>query len=201
MEAFSDGVFAIAITLLVLDISVPEASFDHLLHAIGAEWPAYLGFVTSFSTIARIWLGHHAIFRRLRFADSAVMRLNLLLLMAVSFLPFPTRLLSEAIHHGDAERIAVIFYGTTLFVTAILVNALWRAVRRDPELLEPEVTDAEAEAITVSARPNAVAYLGTMALAVFVPKVAAGYLPRDRDRRGHAGARRRVGASWGCRAR
>jgi uncharacterized membrane protein len=87
-EAFSDGVFAIAITLLVLEIGIPASEFDDLWSAIFHEWPAYLGFATSFLTIGGLWLAHHGIFRRLRYANNPVMRINLLLLMAVSFLPF-----------------------------------------------------------------------------------------------------------------
>jgi TMEM175 potassium channel family protein len=94
-EAFSDGVFAIAITLLVLDIGVPASEFDDLWSAIFHEWPAYLGYATSFLTIGGLWLAHHGIFRRLRYANNRVMQVNLLLLMAVSFLPFPTRLVAE----------------------------------------------------------------------------------------------------------
>jgi len=83
-EAFSDGVFAIAITLLVLDIGIPASEFDDLWSAIFHEWPAYLGYATSFLTIGGIWLAHHGIFRRLRYANDPVMRINLLLLMARS---------------------------------------------------------------------------------------------------------------------
>src|SRR4029079_636686 len=95
IEAFSDGVFAIAITLLVLDIRVPPTQFDDLWQGIADEWPAYFGFATSFLTSAASWLLHHGVFRRLRYADVNIIRLNLLLLMAVSFLPFPTRLMAE----------------------------------------------------------------------------------------------------------
>ena len=96
-EAFSDGVFAIAITLLVLDINVPESDFDDLWQGIAHQWPSYLGYVTSFATIGGLWLAHHGIFRRIQYADARVTRLNLLLLMVVSFLPFPTRLMAETI--------------------------------------------------------------------------------------------------------
>ena len=173
-EAFSDGVFAIAITLLVLDISVPESAFDDLWRGIGHQWPAYLGFVTSFLTIGGIWLGHHAIFRRLRSANNAVMRINLLLLMAVSFLPFPTRLMAEAIRNDSAERAAVVFYGISLFVTSVLISVLWGAVVRDRKrLLKPEVSDREVSAVTRAATPNTAFYLGGTVLALFFPKAAA----------------------------
>src|SRR6185436_11368133 len=95
VEAFSDGVFAIAITLLVLDIHVPPSEFDNLWHGIVREWPGYLGYATSFLTIGGIWLAHHSVFRRLAFANARVMQINLLLLMAVAFLPYPTRLVAD----------------------------------------------------------------------------------------------------------
>ena len=105
LEAFSDGVFAIAITLLILEVSVPESGFDDLWSGIGDQWPSYLAYATSFLTIGGLWLAHHGIFRRLASADAMVMRLNLLLLMLVSFLPFPTKLMAEAIDTtNDAER-------------------------------------------------------------------------------------------------
>ena len=96
VEAFSDGVFAIAITLLVLEISVPESAFDDLWHGIAEQWPSYLAYATSFITIGWIWVAHHGIFRRLQYANRRVMLINLLLLMAVAFLPFPTKLMAEA---------------------------------------------------------------------------------------------------------
>jgi uncharacterized membrane protein len=176
-EAFSDGVFAIAITLLVLDIGIPQSEFDHLPSAIFHEWPAYLGFATSFVTIGGIWLAHHGVFRRLRYANNRVMRINLLLLMAVSFLPFPTKLVADAIRDESAERAAVIFYGLCLLVISVLFAALWGTVARDRELLRPEVTEEEVNAILLRASPNIGFYVGVTALAVGAPRVAAiGYL-------------------------
>jgi len=176
-EAFSDGVFAIAITLLVLDIRIPPTEFDDLLSALGHEWPAYLGFATSFITIGGIWLAHHGTFRRLRYANRTVMRVNLLLLMAVSFLPFPTRLVAEAIRSENAERTAVVFYGLVLLAIASLFGALWGAVAADPELLQPDVSDEEVRAILVATSPNLAFYAGVTVVALAAPRVAAfGYL-------------------------
>ena len=79
LEAFSDGVFAIAITLLVLGISVPADAFDNLWKGIADQWPSYLAYATSFWTIGGLWLAHHGIFRRIRYADPMVLRTNLLL--------------------------------------------------------------------------------------------------------------------------
>ena len=173
IEAFSDGVFAIAITLLVLDIRVPLTEFDNLWHGIANQWPAYLGYATSFLTIGGLWLAHHGVFRRLAYANDRVMQLNLLLLMAVSFLPFPTRLIAEAIHDTDAERAAVIFYGASLLTISILLSALWGAVVRDRRLLRPEVGNDEVNAILLATTPNIGFYVGVIVLAVFAPRVAA----------------------------
>jgi uncharacterized membrane protein len=176
-EAFSDGVFAIAITLLVLDVRVPPDDFDNLWRGIVHQWPAYLGYVTSFLTIGGIWLAHNGVFRRLRYANNRVMRINLLLLMAVAFLPYPTRLVAEAIRSDSAERPAVIFYGLNLLVISALFSALWGSVVRDRKLLKPEVSEAEVRAILVAATPNLGFYVGATILAIILPKVAAiGYL-------------------------
>ena len=96
LEAFSDGVFAIAITLLVLDLSLPRHGppLERVLHA----WPSFLAYVVSFLTIGAAWLGHTALTDRLMRADHIFLRLNLLLLLAVAFLPFPTRLVANELH-------------------------------------------------------------------------------------------------------
>ena len=172
IEAFSDGVFSIAATLLVLEIAVPEADFEHLGKGIADQWPSYLGYATSFLTIGGIWLVHHAIFRRLRFADFNVSRLNLLLLMAVAFLPFPTKLMAEAIDSSSAERTAVLFYGATLLVISVLVTLLVRYAGSHPDLIEEEGRD-EVVALAAQSSPNLVFYVVVLALAVLAPQVAA----------------------------
>jgi len=174
VEAFSDGVFAIAITLLVLDIGVPLREFDDLWAGIAHEWPAYLGFITSFLTIGGIWLLHHGVFRRLAFANNELVRVNLLLLMAVSFLPFPTRLAAEAVRNEDAERAAITFYGATLLVISLLMAALWAIAARDRSLLAPDVDAAEVERFSRIATPNVGFYVGATVLAHFAPRGAAG---------------------------
>jgi TMEM175 potassium channel family protein len=123
-------------------------------------------------------MAHHSVFRRLASANTTVMRINLGLLMAVSFLPFPTRLVAEALSHPETvERGAVIFYGGWLLVIAIVFSALWQAVARDRELLRPEVTDAEVAAIGRASTPNIGFYATMTAFALLVPRAAAfGYL-------------------------
>jgi uncharacterized membrane protein len=129
MEAFSDGVFAIAATLLVLEIAVhpPGTALEQLGH----EWPAYLGYGISFLTIGAAWIGHHAITDRLTRVDSLLLRINLLLLFVVAFLPFPTKLIAEAIHEPNNERVFVTLYGLTLLTIRLLLFALDAYARRE----------------------------------------------------------------------
>ena len=161
----------------MLDIRVPPTEFDNLWRAIVHEWPAYLGYATSFVTIGGIWMAHHGVFRRLSYANNRVMRLNLLLLMAVSFLPYPTRLVADAIRDEGAERAAVIFYGLALLAISAIFSALWATVASDRRLLRPEVTEEEVRAVLVASSPNLGLIVGVTVLAVLAPRVAAfGYL-------------------------
>jgi uncharacterized membrane protein len=135
VEAFSDGVLAIAITLLVLEIKLPEGAYDHLWRSLVDEWPSYLAYVTSFLTIGGIWMAHHGLFVRLRYVDARVMQLNIVLLMVVAFLPFPTGVLADALHASDrAERVAIGVYGGTLLASRLLFAALARYAVAHPEL-------------------------------------------------------------------
>jgi uncharacterized membrane protein len=116
MEAFSDGVFAIAITLLVLEIHVPEPGAGQSLgRELLAQWPSYAAFVVSFLTIGIIWINHHAMVRRLRVTDHSILIWNLLLLMTVSALPFTTALMSAYLKQGQGESLAAavaVFYAS-----------------------------------------------------------------------------------------
>jgi uncharacterized membrane protein len=173
-EAFSDGVFAIAVTLLVLDLAVPQSEVHHLTPSVILhEWPGYLAYATSFVTVGGLWLAHHGIFGRLRFVNGRVMRINLLLLLLVSFLPFPTRLMAQAIRDANAERTAVIFYGLTLTAVSLTITGLWTSVLRDRRLLEPGIAEHEVSAITRATAPNLGLLLGATAVAIPFPRVAA----------------------------
>jgi uncharacterized membrane protein len=172
-ESFSDGVFAIAITLLVLDLRVPASAFDDLWAGIPHQWPSYLAYATSFITIGGIWLAHHGLFHRLHVVSATVMRLNLVLLMLVSFLPFPTKLIAQAIRSSDSERAAVVFYGGTLLVISLLISALWRSAAGRRELLKPEVSEREIDALLRASGPNVGLYVSALVLAIVVPQVGA----------------------------
>ena len=112
LAGFSDGVFSIAATLLVLDLAVhpPGTPLQQVLHA----WPGYVAYVVSFLTIGGAWLLHTALTERLTRADPIFLQINLVLLLVVAFLPFPTRLVADALHDVEAERVAVTIYGLTL---------------------------------------------------------------------------------------
>ena len=124
LEAFSDGVFAIAITLLVLDLAIGAAGRRHLLRALVDLWPSYLAYVTSFFMIGLVWIGHHVIISISTGVDRRLTKINLVLLFVVAFLPFPTRLLGEFIRDPHAERVAAVFYGE-------LSNVVDSAVKND----------------------------------------------------------------------
>ena len=125
LEAFSDGVLAVAITLLVLDIKVPDpATTTDLGSALGHQWPVYVAYVTSFVTIGIIWINHHAMLSRLRQADHAILALNLFLLMSIVLLPFTTSLLSAYLRHGHGQHLAAAVYGGSLLVMSILFLTL-----------------------------------------------------------------------------
>lgn len=129
LEAFSDGIFAIAITLLVLDIKVPRLRDTDegagLLAALGGQWPAYLAYAISFTTILIMWMNHHSIFAGVRRSDHGLFLLNGLLLLCVGFVPFPTALLAEYLGH-TGEQVAMAVYAGTFVVLAVAFNLLWR---------------------------------------------------------------------------
>jgi uncharacterized membrane protein len=178
LEAFSDGVFAIAITLLVLDLAIPYTRHSEtlLLKAIGDEWPGYLGYIVSFATVGVLWLGHNAITDYLDRADTTLLRLNLLLLLFVSFLPFPTRLLSEYVSTRRAERVAVTFYGITLLVAVCLLSVLWRYALH-ARLIRPDADDEEITLLSSRLTPGIAGYVVVIILGLFAPVAAVvGYL-------------------------
>ncbi len=175
-EAFSDGVFAIAITLLVLDIAVPTGAADHLLPAVAAQWPVYLAYFISFSTIGAIWLAHSAITDYLERTDPILSRLNLLLLLFVSFLPFPTRMLAEYTGEELGERVAVTLYGVNLLLAAVLVSVLWRYSLREG-LVRPDADDEEVQTLSRRLTPSLGGYVVLIAIGLFFPTAAIiGYL-------------------------
>jgi len=138
IEAFSDGIFGIAITLLILNIKVPKAADIQgkmtLLRALGAQWPAYLSYLNSFLTVLIMWMNHHKLFRQIRRSDHLFLIFNGLLLMGVTIVPFPTAVLAEYINTPDARTAAAIYSGSYLMI-AVLFYVLWHYASRGHRLL------------------------------------------------------------------
>lgn len=173
IEAFSDGVFAVAITLLVLDIKVPpfqpaNPAFS-LAHELFAEWPAYLAFVMSFLTVLIMWINHHRVFGLIQRTDDRFMILNGLLLLCVTIVPFATSLLAAYIRLPDARAATLVYAGTCLAM-ALCFNGLWHYAARGGRLLDKNHDPATAEGITKSYRFGPSLYVVVFALAfVSVP--------------------------------
>ena len=128
IEAFSDGVFAIAITLLILEIQVPpQTPHAGLAAALTNLWPSYLAFLASFMTIGIMWLNHHRLFTLINKNDDGLIAFNLLLLLGITWLPFPTALLAEHLEgpHADQKTAALVYAGS-FFAIAIVFNLMWR---------------------------------------------------------------------------
>ncbi|WFE98787.1 TMEM175 family protein [Micromonospora sp. WMMD964] len=177
--SFSDAVFAIAVTLLVLEIQPPE-DFRHLVRGLAALWPSYLGYALSFLLVGQVWVNHHVMFDRVRHVDRRVLFLNTVLLMVIAFLPFSTSLLADAIRADLGLRTAVVVYGATLWTAAALFNVIWAHLRR-AGLLDPGLGSAGIRAI---GRRFALAlvWIGSgILVGAFVPiagvVIIAGFLP------------------------
>jgi uncharacterized membrane protein len=145
LEAFSDGVFAITITLLILEIRPPTDN-GTLLHGLLALWPSYLAYALTFLFIGQVWANHHVMFDHIRAADRVVLLLNTLLLMIVAFLPFATSVLAGALRTGHGQRTAVVFYAVAFDLTALTFNAVWQYACRH-RMLSAALDRAGAKAI------------------------------------------------------
>lgn len=151
IEAFSDGVFAIAITLLILDIKVPHIYLlpknFNLAQALLQQWPPYLSYLVSFFTILIMWASHHRLFNYIKRTDDLFLFLNGLVLLLVTFVPFPTALLSEYIRTEYANVAAAVYSGTYLAV-AVVFNILWRYAAYHKKLLGSDVDPCFVENIS-----------------------------------------------------
>ena len=183
LEAFSDGVFAIAATLLILEIGVNSRTAD-LGSALLHLWPSYLAYATSFVTIGIIWMNHHTCVETLERTDRPFLFLNLLLLLTVSFLPFPTHLVADFLRKSG-EQSAVYAYDATFVVMATIYNVWWRYASGSRRLIAADIPRARIEAITRAFNPGVPIYSLAFVVAIFSPlasvfvtfAIAAFYLP------------------------
>jgi uncharacterized membrane protein len=167
LETFSDGVIAIAITLLVLEFGI-SADTNDLGSALLHIWPSYLAYVTSFLTIGVIWVNHHTLFDLVDRVDRPLLFLNTVLLMVVAFTPFPTRLLAEFLRRDD-ERTAALTYGVTFVVMAVVFQVLWRWMSGNRRLIRADVPQSALDDITRSYKPGVFIYGGATLIALVSP--------------------------------
>jgi uncharacterized membrane protein len=174
VEAFSDGVFAIVITLLVLELRPPEVSeHESLAHALWQQWPNYLAYFVSFAVIGVMWLNHHRIFEQVRMVDGGLLALNLNLLLWTALIPFPTAVVADYIRGGGTNaRTAVAFYSAVLLLCAIAFNALYAWSLHDDRILGVRMPP---ETMRVARRRFAIGifvYLLALVLSFLVPYIA-----------------------------
>jgi uncharacterized membrane protein len=169
MEAFSDGVFAFAATLLVLDFALrpPGTALEQVLRA----WPYFLAYVVSFLTIGAGWLAHTAMTDRLARTDPLLLRINLVLLLVVAFLPFPTKLVADALQNESSERVFVTMYGLTLLAIRLLGFALDAYARHEHLYSPPREGEQQADEPR-ELLPVLGGYLAAILIGLIVPGVA-----------------------------
>ncbi len=180
VEAFSDGVFAVAITLLVLNIHVPDNNTLFLdsdfWGYLGKQWAELLAFVTSFATVGIMWINHHRLFTHIKRVDTNLLALNLLLLLLIVFIPFPTALLAQYAPYPQYHAAAVLYSATNILM-AICFNLLWRYASRENRLLDKRSDSQAVQAITNQYRFGPLFYVVTFVLAIiYVPASIAGNL-------------------------
>ena len=172
-EAFSDGVLAIAITLLVLELRVPDVPkgsslSTELLHL----WPKYAVFAVSFVTIGIMWVNHHQVMDLIERTDHLFLLFNIGLLLCIAFVPFPTRLVAEHIR-DEGARAAALTYGVTLTTTAVFFSAIWFRASIGRRLLRKDADQRVVTGITRSYLPGPWIYLGATLVAFISPEASA----------------------------
>ncbi len=170
LEAFADGVFAIAATLLILnvDAQVGEGS-GAIGHRLLAIWPSYIAYAVSFVTIGIIWSNHHTVMGQLGRVNRVFLLQNIFLLMCVAFLPFPTRLVAEHLRDRHDLQPAALAYGATMTVMAVCYIALWIYAAGGRRLLREDSDPRTVSGITRSYLPGAPLYLAATLVALASP--------------------------------
>jgi uncharacterized membrane protein len=170
LETFSDGVFAIAATLLILEVHI-DKSRGSLASALLHAWPSYAAYAISFLTIGIIWVNHHTVFDQIARVDRTFLFINVAFLMVVAFIPFPTKIVAGHLRHEGA-RAAALAYGLTLTTTAILYSVLWFYAAVGRRLLREDADKRTVEGISRSYLPGPWIYAAATA-AAFVDATAS----------------------------
>ncbi|HLN17015.1 MAG TPA: TMEM175 family protein [Acidimicrobiales bacterium] len=162
LEAFSDGVFAVAITILALNLSVAGPGHGPLLHQLAHHWPQFAAYVVSFFTIGIIWVNHHALFMRIALVDRRLLFLNLFLLMVVVLLPFATSTLATYLTTGGRDsHVAAAFYSLVDLAMALAFSAIFRWTLGEGRLVRavpPELTTRATIRFTIGTLAYVVAF-------------------------------------------
>lgn len=172
LETFADGVFAIAATLLILDVALPADLDDSLGEGLLHIWPQYLAYGISFATIGIIWVNHHVVLAQIDRADRAFLFLNLGLLLTVAFIPFPTRVLAEFVRTSDG-RPAALLYGFTMLAMSAAFVSVWLYASVGRRLIRPDADPSAISGITRSFLPGLPMYAAATLVAFVSPEASA----------------------------
>jgi uncharacterized membrane protein len=162
LETFSDGVFAIAATLLILEIRLPGGA--SLTHQLLDLWPSYAAYAVSFLTIGIMWINHHTVFQQIDRVDRTFLTVNIVFLMMIAFVPFPTHVLAAHLH--EDAKVAAFFYGLTLTLTAIMYQVLWFYAARGRRLIRADADQRMISGISRAFLPGVPLYATAMLAAL-----------------------------------
>jgi len=173
VEAFSDGVFAVAITLLVLDLRIPSPGGRSVAHQLAGQWPEYVAYGVSFLVIGIIWVNHHVLIGKLARVDRPVLFLNLLLLFFVVLIPFPTAVVAQHLRGTSWDaKVSVAFYNMVMEAMALAFSAIYAWAGRHHDPLDPSVDPARHASALRQFGLGTVAYLALVAVAFVSPVLA-----------------------------
>jgi uncharacterized membrane protein len=169
LETFADGVMAIAITLLILEIDVPHVEGRSLANALSRQWPSYAAFVVSFLTIGIIWVNHHHMFKLIARTNHTFLMLNVVFLMMICVLPWPTALVAAYIRDPHARSVATAVYAGAMVAIAIMFNLVWRYAAANHRLLVPGISDVALAKMNRNYLAGPVIYVATLLIAFVEP--------------------------------
>jgi uncharacterized membrane protein len=168
LETFSDGIFAIAATLLILDVTL--SGQGTVAHQLAQAWPSYAAYAISFATLGIVWVNHHTVFTQIDRVDRTFLFINVLFLMVVAFTPFPTRVLADNLR--EQSKAAALFYGLTYTAMAVCYGALWFYAARGRRLIAATADERLVSGISRSFRPGTLIY-GVATLSSLISAILA----------------------------
>lgn len=177
LEAFSDGVFAIAITLLIIEIKVPshdDLKDQSLMQYIWLQWPKYFAYILSFIIIGIYWANHHYLFKLFKRTDHVFNLLNVFFLMAIAFLPYPTGVLGEYIITTEHAKPAVTFYAFAIWLPALAWLTIWIYAKYNKRIIDPRLTERFVNALTSQYYLSNLFYISAFVVSFFSAVVSIG---------------------------